>query len=74
MPTKFAWRKTDAGTASRPMNQVKDWPTSTKHPNALPASWRCPGQPADVVWNFFQFSTSGSPSVMAATIPTMKVQ
>ncbi|HEX3856080.1 MAG TPA: hypothetical protein VHY30_02150 [Verrucomicrobiae bacterium] len=45
----------------------------TEPPNAMPASWRCPGQPTDVVGNFFQLSTSGSPSVMAATIPALLI-
>jgi hypothetical protein len=45
----------------------------TEPPNAWPASWCCPGQPTDVVGNFFQLSTSGSPSVMAATIPALLI-
>jgi hypothetical protein len=52
-------------------NQVKARLHLTEHPNALAASWRCPGQPVDVVGNFFQLSTSGSPSVMDATTPAM---
>jgi hypothetical protein len=52
---------------------MKIRPTQTKHPNAMPASERCPGQPMDVVGNFFQFSTSSSPSVMDATIPAMLI-
>jgi hypothetical protein len=42
----------------------------TKQPNALPASWRCPGQPK-VSWEVLSLSTPGSLSVMAATVPAM---
>jgi len=52
-------------------NQVKARLHQTEPPNAMPTTERCPGHPMDIVGNFFQFSTSGSPSVMNATIPAM---
>jgi hypothetical protein len=42
----------------------------TEQPNALPASWRCPGQPG-VLSEAISLSTPGSPSVLAATVPAM---
>jgi len=42
----------------------------TQQPNALPASWRCPGQPG-ILWEVFPFSIPASFSVMAATTQAM---
>jgi hypothetical protein len=43
----------------------------TEHPNALPASWRCPGQPRQDVGNSFISVPARSSSVMDATAPAM---
>lgn len=51
----------------------------TEHPIALPASWRCPGQPGALwevgqpgaLWEVVSLATPGSPSVMDATDPAM---
>lgn len=45
-------------------------PTSNKHPNAMPASERCPGQPG-TLFKDISLTTSGSLSVIDATIPAM---
>lgn len=46
----------------------------TEHPNAQPASWRCPGQRKEGHGKFFHSVPSSSPSVMDATAQTMSVQ
>ena len=54
-------------------NQVKARLHQTEPPNALPASWRCPGSPR-VLHEALSLATPRSHSVMAATIPAMSTQ
>ena len=42
----------------------------TEHPNAMPATERCPGQP-ETDWKLFHSACLRSPSVMDATMPAM---
>jgi hypothetical protein len=65
-------RRLNAGTASRLRTLLmrrKARLPHTQHPNALPASWRCPGQPGAWFASVFHLSTPGSLSVMDATGP-----
>src|SRR5665213_2228646 len=50
-------------------NQVKARLHQTEHPNATPATERCPGQPRRPIGNSFISISAGSLSVIDATIP-----
>ncbi len=60
----------DSFSVRNASQRSKDHLRQTEQPNALPASWRCPGQPG-ALWEDFSLATPGSFSVMDATAPAM---
>ena len=62
----------DAASRLRTLLQRrKARPPQTEQPNALPTSWRCPGEPGKDVGGCLTPFLPGRTSVMAATVPTM---
>jgi hypothetical protein len=63
VPAKNVWRWPSFSATNSPRRK-ESLPTQTQHPNALPASWHCPGQRKGVVSRgLFHLSPPSSLSV-----------